>query len=54
MKKSCWWRHDYNKWKETGGGDILIDGRIVGIAIIQERICKRCGYKEIELQKERF
>ena len=54
MKKSCWWKHDYNKWKEVNSGNILNNGDVVGIVIQQERICKRCGYKEIELQKERF
>ena len=47
--RTCFWKHDWEKWKTIQDGNVL-DGRkeIIGIAIMQERICIRCNLKELK------
>lgn len=56
MADTCWWSHQYGKWEEVQRGDIgkqNPDGtdKVVGIWVQQERVCKVCGFREVNLQK---
>lgn len=55
---SCFWKHNWGKWKITSRGEIsrqpdfLKEERIkVGESIKQERTCSDCGLTEIKADK---
>jgi hypothetical protein len=59
----CFWNHDYSKWKVINKGKIQSscfnydtgETKVAGITgdwIEQERVCKKCGFTQIDIQKE--
>ena len=40
---SCFWFHDWSKWVDQPKGDIVIETRIIGQIVFQERRCTRCN-----------
>lgn len=54
--KTCYWNHEWLKWKETRRGQTLDftfakEGRITGAFIEQEKECLKCGIKKIKIEK---
>ena len=48
-KKWYGYKHDFEKWKEINRGTTeVFKDRITGFWILQQRICKRCGYIELD------
>ena len=60
MNNNCkkWYgtEHEFDKWKITEEVNLVktTNQAIVGKSILQRRICKKCGYTEIDCQKEYF
>lgn len=58
----CFFGHTYGKWEITEEGEIMrrdlsfnveVEGskRVVGKYLYQKRICKICGYTDLNVQK---
>jgi hypothetical protein len=47
---SCWWSHDWSKWKIIEEGETIstITKATIGKYFYQRRECLRCGKVEIE------
>ena len=49
-------RHHFDKWKTVKEGTLSYfkdtKGSISGFYVKQERVCKRCNYKEINIQSK--
>ena len=45
----CW--HKWSGWRETKRHEICISNVLVGIYVIQERKCEKCG--RVQLSEER-
>ena len=39
-------RHLWSNWEAPVSGKILVNGRTVGIAVVQFRSCTECGLRE--------
>ena len=55
---NCFWSHNWSKWKVESEGTLVqhsLDGKIIiqnaGKVIHQKRVCLKCNFNEIHIQK---